>query len=66
MKLTIVTKNIIKQKKNIFYRFLEKQSFMRKKAFLAIFYNFLDCAKNPFRGFSLNVAKICQKDSSKI
>ena len=42
----------------IFARFLENRSFVRKKAILG---SFCDFAENPFRGFSLNFARMCQK-----
>ena len=41
-----------------FARFLENRSFVQKKA---IFGSFCDFAENPFRGFSLNFARMCKK-----
>ena len=51
-----------------FFRFLPVFSktahLCEKKPFLAIFGSFWNFAENPFRGFSLNRAKMCQQNSS--
>ena len=53
----------------VFFRFLPVFSktahLCEKKPFLASFGSFWDFAENPFRGFSLNRAKMCQQNSSK-
>ena len=52
-----------------FLRFLpvfSKNSHLcEKKPFFAIFCSFWDFAENPFGGFFLNLAKMCQPNSSK-
>ena len=46
--------------------FLENCSFVRTKSHFGHFWQFFwDFAENPFQGFSLNLAKMCQQNSSK-